>query len=214
MPSFVKIEMQSTVTGPLNPAYMDFSFGAGFTNGPADNMRVVAYAAACLGIFADESCSISACFVKDAVSAPFLAVAFTVSDYDTARSAINTFVGSAVVKAMSAYGVSVGPTSATPSGRGDSVCVNTKCATGGRNSRGRHFSPFANRDTVNNQGLLNPASCVPLEKAYACAMGLASGGGALPSITPGVYSRTTSTLYPIINAQVNRIPSRLRSRTK
>jgi hypothetical protein len=211
------VEMQSAVSGPLNPAVCDFSFEyAGSTLSQEEiNAQVLLYVAGGLGVFAEESVSITGCTLKAPWDGPGIPQEFPAAEYAAGRAALNTALGSGIIKALSAYGVEpLGPVTATSSGRGDSVCVNTRASTAGAHGRGRHFLPFANRDTVGTDGLLNPASCAYVERLYrACFM----NGESIPTfgtLHPKVVARATGVASDINVVQVNRIPSRLRSRTK
>lgn len=213
MPQY-KVQLNSAVSGPLNPAYMDFTVRA--TSSDQQQAQVLCYAAACLGSMSEQDTTIGGMVERTTIgSGPWIPVPFPTALYASTRTEANTALGSALIKALTDYGqATLGPTSATSSGRGDSVCVNTRASTGGRHGRGRHFIPFANRDTVLTDGLLNPLATVYVENAYRLLFKGVGAGATIVDLDPAVWSPTTTTNYGIDIVQVNQIPSRLRSRTK
>jgi len=209
-----KVQMISGVSGPLNPAYMDFNVRVASSS--QQQSQILAYTALCLGIFSEEAVVISGMdYRATAGSGPYSPVTFPATEYAATRTAANTAIGTALIKPMTAYSSNnMGPVSASSSGRGDSVCVNTRATSGGKHGRGRHFVPFANRDTVLTNGLLNAAATTVLEAGYRLLLQGIGASAPIVDTDPAVWSPTTTTNYGVSYVQVNLIPSRLRSRTK
>jgi CO dehydrogenase/acetyl-CoA synthase alpha subunit len=102
------------------------------------------------------------------------------------------------------------------SGRGDSVCVNTVTGMGGRHGVGRHFLPFLTRDAIGFDGLIDVGYKSQVETNYGTCF-LGQGAGSPPAIgdaAPIVFSPTTNAEYDVQFPKIQRVPSRLRSRTK
>lgn len=213
MPQY-KVKMTSGTSGPLNPAYMDFTVRAASSS--AQQAQMLVYSVACLNVFAEEAVTVAGMEERTTIgTGPWLPVSFPVAEYEAARAEASTVLGGGAIPSLSDYAsATVGHTAGASSGRGDSVCVNTRASSGGKNGRGRHFIPFLCRQTVDSTGLLNPAASVYIENAYRL---LFKGVGSLGDIVdtdPAVYSKVTDTNYGINVVSVQQIPSRLRSRTK
>jgi hypothetical protein len=211
----LQAELEGPFTGPLNPAFVDFSFAdlgvSGLTLSEL-TARVALYLARAVVVMSEQDVKLQAIRYRTLPSDPFNLATFPVSDYAAAK-ADATFDTSIV--AITAYGANLSPaTSNVSSGRGDSVCVTTKAGSGGRKGIGRHFIPYLCRQAVGADGLMGAGQVTAVQVAYDEAY-LGGGAGVLaaPAI-PGVYSRLDSTLRVIVNRQVSRVPSRLRSRTK
>jgi hypothetical protein len=110
--------------------------------------------------------------------------------------------------------IELGIPTGTSSGRGDSVCVNTRAVAGGKHGRGRHFLPFLSRDAVSASGILEAGSTGATLASYDRY--ILNDGTNTETVDLGavVYSPTLDSSFTIVEAVINPIPSRLRSRTR
>ena len=213
MPQY-RVKLTSGTSGPLNPAYMDFTVRVASSS--QQQSQVLVYAAACLNVFGENATTIAGMEERTTIgSGPYLPVTFPVTEYAGTVAEASTVLGGGSIPSLAAYaGANLGGTGATSAGRGDSVCVNTRASSGGKNGRGRHFIPFLARQSIDTTGLLNASASLYIENAYRL---LFKGVGALAVIVdtdPAVRSTVLGTNFGINIVTVQQIPSHLRSRTK
>ncbi len=195
--------------GPLNYALVDFSFSSATPTVAQQTAQVVAYLYQACRQFSELNTVVAGAKSQAAPGDPWLNVAFPEDEYALLKTEDEPLPVSAN------WGdVNIGIPTGTSSGRGDSVCVNTRAVAGGRNGRGRHFLPFLSRDGVNANGLLETGSISAAIQSYDRYI-LVDGTNpeALP-LGAVVYSPTMDTSYAIVEGQIQPIPSRLRSRTR
>lgn len=206
-----RIQMQLTTPsyGPLNFALVDFAFSNATPTVAQQTAQCVAYLYQACRQFSELETIVVGAKSQAAPGDPWLNVAFPEDEYALLKTDDEPLPVSAN------WGdVEVGIPTGTSSGRGDSVCVNTRAVAGGRNGRGRHFLPFLSRDAVSAVGILEAGSIAAATASYdKYIMSDGTNAEALP-LGPVVYSTVMSTAYAIVEAQIQPIPSRLRSRTR
>jgi hypothetical protein len=205
--------MQSSVSGPLNPAFVDFTFTSPLAvTDPQAVALVIAYMASAMAYMGEAGTYIVGVNKQSLPGGPILAQPFPVTEYGAITAAA---VLPVAAPAMTTYGsVALGDPAATSSGRGDSFCINTRAPSAGRHGKGRHFHPFLARGAVDTTGLMNT---VISTKVAACYQLLFGGTGPTPydvNLEPVVWSPSLGTAALITTVSPNQIPSRLRSRTK
>jgi hypothetical protein len=207
-------EITSDVIGTLNPAFTDICMDD-TTGTPAQlAARVIGWIQACQWASGPGDSRIVSMRLRNLPAVPYFPQAFPATEYASVVTAFNTFAATTVLTPMTAYGDILNPAgTATSSGRGDSICFNTRASVAGRHGRGRNFIPYLTKNIIASDGLLNPVASATLERWYR-ALFLGVGITALPTVGPHVWSPSTGFGYPIDIVSTNRIPSRLRSRTK
>lgn len=205
--------MQSSVSGPLNPALVDFTFpNPTVLTDAATVASVIAYMATAMNFCGEELTYIVGVNKQVLPGGPVLSQSWPTAEYNAIVAAS---VSGLYTPAMAAYGTTaLGFTGATSSGRGDSLCVNTRAPSAGKHGKGRHFVPFLARGAVDTDGLITTGVATGIAVAYQKCFG---GTGPAPldvSSDPQVWSPSLGTAAPIVTVAPGQIPSRLRSRTK
>lgn len=205
----LRAQLISPTYGPLNPAYVDFSYSSATPTTAQLTAQTIAYLWLGMRQFSEKDGLLVGVEYQAAQPGPWLAVPFPTAEY-AVLAAADPAIPVMTVYAIVPFGIPTG----TSSGRGDSVCVNTRAPAAGKNGRGRHFLPFLSRDGVGTDGLLQPVSAIDTEAAYDAY--ILADGSIAPVVDGGavVYSPTLGTSSTIVQGSVNRIPSRLRSRTR
>jgi hypothetical protein len=212
----IQASMTNDITGALNPALVDFTFpqpGGGAPDVEELAARVIAYLAISMYSAGSGLTSITGCRAILRPSGTFSDLPFPAAEYQALRTSWGELTGLPGMTAYSQVSITGG---GQPSGRGDSVCVNTKAASGGRKGNGRHFLPFTDKGAIDGQGLINTALINLITRHYDEAfLGVHHfAETTLASVNPGVFSKLDGVLRPITIAKPSQIPSRLRSRTK
>jgi hypothetical protein len=213
----LQFDITTGTTGPLNPAKVDLSFQPPIVGMSTETLvaRAVAYLSLCGEATMAGGATINGCRVFTRPGRTFYDIAFPQTEYDVLLAnstprVIAPFTGwSTVDISHSAF---------LPSGRGDSICVNTRSTSGGRHGAGRHFLPYTAKDAVDGNGLIGGATRTFVETAYRVYfLGITDAAfttAPLEAVAPVVWSPTTSLEHAISTVSVSQIPSRLRSRTK
>ena len=206
-----KIQAQLTCPtyGPLNFALVDFAFSNAGPTVAQQTAQVVAYLYRACRQFSELHTIVVGAKSQAAPGDPWLNVPFPEDEYALLKTEDEP------LPVSGNWGdVEVGIPTGTSSGRGDSVCVNTRAVAGGRNGRGRHFLPFLSRDAVNANGLLEATSIATAIQYYDRY--ILNDGTNPEALDLGavVYSPTQDASYTIVEGQIQPIPSRLRSRTR
>lgn len=209
-----KIGMTCVTTGALNPAFCTFA-----TDGTGPSAEEVAaqlciYLAATLQQTAEQWVSIISVEARIVPGGSWVPVPDFTTEFNALRAGATTELDSVPIDTWTGYPYLIDTgNNGTSSGRGDSMCVNTRAAGAGKHGRGRHFLPFLCREIIGTDGLLNSATIAYVEHCYRyCLQGL--GTTPIDDLEPQVFSETLGTISPVTFVQVNNIPSRLRSRTK
>jgi hypothetical protein len=205
--------MQSSVSGPLNPALVDFTFTSPLAvTDPQATALVIAYMSSAMAYMGESGTYVVGVNRQSLPGGPIIGQPFPVAEYAAISAAA---VAPVAAPAMSTYGsVPLGDPAATSSGRGDSFCINTRAPAAGRHGKGRHFIPFLARGAVDTNGLINTTIATNVAAAYQLLFG---GTGPAPydiNLEPVVWSPSLGTSSPITTISPVQIPSRLRSRTK
>lgn len=208
------VKMTSVNSGPLNYALCGFTFDPG---GPINT--TTALAMRCFGYIqaVGQSCMEEQCYVDSITetNAPVSGgtdIAFDTVAYEAMRA--GAAVAGITLRDTAAWGVQfLGRVNGTSSGRGDSICMQTKTTAPGRKGRGRHFIPFTNREAIAANGLINTGVRDLLEDAYKVFF--LGKDLALPATGAVVLSKLpVGTMHPITGCKLTMIPSRLKSRTR
>jgi hypothetical protein len=218
----LQARVTSAITGPLNPAYIDFGFAAAGTFTEAELVaRVVSYVGYALYQTGTSDTVLEGVRWIDRPGPGFHETDYPAAEVDAIHS---TFVGvgtstDGLPFSFTDWGFGIGAGAALgPSGRGDSVCVNTKSTTGGRSGQGKHFLPYTGKQTVDSSGLIGSSYRAGVAGAYnALFLGVdwpASTVGIDPVDVAVISKKGAGAAYPISSCVVSQIPSRLRSRTK
>jgi hypothetical protein len=205
----------NSITGTLNPAITDVCFNDASGLTPGDlTARVAAWVAACQWAYGSAVTVIDSIVSQNMPSGAVTPRAWDATAYNALVTNFNTEFAATILPALTGYGQAIGgPATGTSSGRGDSVCVNTRASAAGRHGRGRNFIPFLKREVIGTDGLILPASTVTVA-AFFRYLFMSGGSAPITNADPVVFSRTLGTASPIDFVTVNVIPSRLRSRTK
>jgi hypothetical protein len=205
--------LESSVSGPLNPALVDFTFNSpDAVTIPYMVARVIVYIATACANLSETDTYITGVNRQELPGGPVLGNAFPATEYAACLAAAVPGLASTAMTGWAS--TALGLSGATSSGRGDSACINTRAPAAGKHGRGRHFIPFLSRTAVGTDGLLDTGILTDVAQAYVDCF---SGGAAAPfnvDMEPVVFSRTLGTTSPITTLNPQRIPSRLRSRTR
>jgi len=201
-------------SGPLNYALVGFTFDPG---GPIPSttalaMRVFGYLQATGQSCMEEGCYVDSITETNAPVAGGTDIAFEIGAYEAMRSGAAT--AGITLRDTTGYAVqALGRTGGTSSGRGDSICVQTKTVSPGRKGRGRHFLPFTCREAISPNGLVSISASQYLENAYrvfflGADLALGPAGAVVLSKIP------VGSFHSVVSVKVSLIPSRLKSRTR
>lgn len=209
-----KVAMLSSTTGALNPAYCTFATD-GSGSGAADvAAQICIYLAATLQQTAEQYVTINSVEARSLPGGSWVPVPDFTTEFNALRAGATAELDSVPIDLWAGYPYLIDTGAVgTSSGRGDSLCVNTRAAGAGKHGRGRHFLPYLARQVIDTDGLINSATAAYVQRAYQyCFL----GGGTTPitDLNPQVFSETLGTISPVNFVAVNNIPSRLRSRTK
>lgn len=202
--------VQPNTSGPLNPALVGFTFTSGSVVQSELVARCIAYMTYVCGKASELDTIITGVQYRSSAVTPFLDQPFPVAFYGSIKSVMTTDGG---IPTMTTYGTpSIGGGGYTSSGRGDSLCVLTKGATGGRHAVGKHFVPFLSRAAVTADGLISATVRLNVPDVYSQIF-LGTGTGLLSTPAGVVVNAPAS--FPVISiCKVVQVPSRLKSRTK
>lgn len=204
----------STNSGPLNYALVGFTFDpAGPVNSTTQlAMRVMAYLSAVGQNMMEEQVLVDGIVETNAPVSGGTDIAFDPAVYATLITQAAT--AGITIRPQNAYGGSyLGRTGGTSSGRGDSLCVQTKTTTPGRKGRGRHFLPFLARESIAPIGLISNTTRDYVEEAYGLFF-LGRNAAIGPSGAVVLSKLPVGSFHPVTGVKVTVIPSRLRSRTR
>lgn len=214
------VSLESTVSGPLNPAIMTMHFGTTAGTAPLSlpetAVRAIAYVAAAVAVMSEGGVKMTGIEAKTEGTPGSASVPFPTTEWAAFRGSYGSFESAWVP--MTGYNVSLNGSGNTSSGRGDSACLSLKGTGGGRSAQGRSFVPYISRQTIGSDGLLDAANCQRVKEAYYFVFleqNLRSVFVPPAAALAVVYSRKSPpAARPVFQAQFQRIPSRLRSRTK
>lgn len=212
-----RIKYESTLTGALNPSYNVLAFGDAGAPDDQSAAQVIAYG--CQALF-QASTSDSTVVGLDVETVPgsgvWLPVAFPYGAWASLAPQWSAYAGGP-------QGVSIGfeygdllfnfP-GKDPSGRGDSICVNTRGLGVGRHGSGRHYLPFTTKAVVGLDGLIVPITVANMNDSYQVLLQDREGFSAARDLLPSVYSPSLGTMAVVVSNAVSNVPSRLRSRLR
>jgi len=209
-----KVELTSDISGALNPAFVDFATDGTGASAQQVAAQVCLYLASTINQMGEANVKIQAVTARTLPGGSFVPVPDFETEFNATKGAFTAELDNVAINSWTGYPYLIASdTVGGSSGRGDSLCVNTRAAAAGRSGRGRHFLPFLARQAVGSDGLINSALVTYVQRCYAFAF---QGAGTTPvdELNPVVFSPTHGTISPVNFVVVNNIPSRLRSRTK
>lgn len=205
-----KASLTSPVTGPTNPAIVDFSFLSPLNSTPADTAAgIIAYFAA-LGLAGvlGPNVAIAGLTRRQAGASGSTPVTFPTAEY-AALDAAN----GANLPALTAYGA-IGQGTAFEA-VGVSVTVSLYTTIPGRKTTGRHYIPWVSSDINDGNGKLVNTAAPQIEAAYASFIqGITTAPYVSgPNLDPCVHSATAGD--HVVNVPVCSVNfARLKTRTR
>lgn len=209
-------EMTSIETGPLNPAIITAAFDDAVGTRAEIMARCAMYNLLAVSVVRTDT-AITAIRTVQEPGGASVPQPFPTAEMTTLWNDLNATFQATIADPYQ-YG-DVTARAVAPSIRGGSVCMNETTSTPAIVRGGKHFHPFLSADAVDSDGLIAFAAATLLIRLYdATFLGVAGAdpfwATVPPALAPVVWSRKNSVAGPITAAAPQRIPSRLRSRTR